>query len=97
MSEEFKPVLISDSKRATVLHVSPEEAVDLAREKLRDARDRGEPFNKAVVILLRDRDGDYSHNLTNAGMRYSELIALLHVVIDRCLAGIRGANRIKED
>lgn len=65
------------------LDVTPSRVLE---DALRNVSNDPEPANKALVILLKDEpDGEYLTQFYNAGMKCSEIVALLEVMKLRVL------------
>lgn len=65
---------------------------ETCKAALVDAIERVETddFQKVLVIFLDDRDGFYKCGFQNAGMRNSEMIALMETIKSQLLDSLRG-------
>ena len=55
-------------------YVSPEQALESAMERVKEAK-----TPKVLILLLDDATGDYNVGFRQAGMKCSEMVALLEV------------------
>lgn len=76
------PVLMADHSNSA-RHISPEQVLEEALRRLRSGEWKA---SQLMVIALNNGDGEFDFDWLQAGMRTSEIVALLEVVKASTLA-----------